>query len=88
MRTTLILDDSVAKALKELAYKANKPFKDVVNEVLRAGLNAQRGPKAKPYRVRVVDLGDVAPGINLDKALALADALEDQEIAAKLELRK
>ena len=33
-------------------------------------------------------LGDVAPGINLDKALALADALEDQEIAAKLELRK
>jgi hypothetical protein len=28
------------------------------------------------------------PGINLDKALALADAIEDQEIAIKMQLRK
>jgi hypothetical protein len=28
------------------------------------------------------------PGINLDRALALSDALEDEEIARKLELRK
>jgi hypothetical protein len=88
MRTTLTIDDGIAKALKELAHKAGKPFKEVVNDVLRAGLSAARAPKAKPYRVKPVSLGGVTPGINLDKALALADALEDQEIAAELELRK
>jgi hypothetical protein len=33
-------------------------------------------------------LGGVRPGLNLDKALRLADALEDEGIARKLELRK
>ena len=33
-------------------------------------------------------LGGVTPGINLDKALALADAIEDQELTAKMRLRK
>jgi hypothetical protein len=88
MRTTLTIDDSIAKVLKDLAHRSNKPFKQVVNETLRAGLDAKRVPKAKPYRVRVVSMGGVLPGVNLDKALALADAIEDQEIAAKLELRK
>jgi hypothetical protein len=38
--------------------------------------------------VKPAALGGVAPGINLDKALALADAIEDQELAAKMRLRK
>jgi hypothetical protein len=29
----------------------------------------------------------VSPGINLDKALALANAIEDQELASKMQLR-
>ena len=33
-------------------------------------------------------LGGVRPGFNLDKALQLSDALEDEGIARKLELRK
>ena len=88
MRTTLTIDDGIAKALKNLAHRSNKPFKEVVNETLRAGLSARRAPKAKPYRVKPAALGGVLPGIDLDKALALADALEDQEIAAEIERRK
>ena len=88
MRTTLTIDDAIAKALKDLAHRSNRPFKEVVNEILRAGLSARRAPKAKRYRVKPVALGGVAPGIDLDKALALADALEDREIAAKIERRK
>ena len=88
MRTTLTIDDGIAKALKNLAHRSNKPFKEVVNDTLRAGLSAKRIPKAKPYRVKPVSMGGVLPGVNLDKALALADALEDQEIAAELERRK
>jgi hypothetical protein len=30
----------------------------------------------------------VSPGIDLDKALALADAIEDEELATRMQLRK
>jgi hypothetical protein len=88
MRTTLTIDDRIAKALKDLAHRSNRPFKDVVNDILRAGLSAKQVRKARPYVIRPVDLGDPMPGINLDKALALSDAIEDQELAAKMQLRK
>ena len=37
---------------------------------------------------RKLSLRNVASAVDLDKALALADALEDQEIAAEIERRK
>lgn len=89
MRTTLTLDDQLAKALKSVAHRSGKPFKQVVNETLRAGLGAAQSPaRARPYRVKPASLGGVLPGIDLHKALHLADTLEDQEIARKLALRK
>ena len=89
MRTTLTIDDELAQALKELAYRSDKSFKEVVNETLRAGLTGQKAlPRARPYRLRPSSLGGVMPGIDLNKTLQLADALEDEEIARKLELRK
>ena len=88
MRTTLTIEDAIAKALKDLAHRSNRPLKEVVNETLRAGLSARQAPQAKRYRVKPAPLGGAVPGINLDKALALAEALEDQEIAAKIERRK
>jgi len=45
-------------------------------------------PPRRPYRLEPVALGRPARGIDLDKALQLADNLEDQELARKLELRK
>ncbi len=45
-------------------------------------------PQAKPYQVTPAALGGVMPGIDLDKALQLATALEDEEIIRKLLLRK
>lgn len=88
MRTTLTLDDRIAKALKALAHRSGKPFKQVVNETLQAGLSAKTAPKARPYRLKPVALGGVLPGIDIDKALRLAGALEDEEIARELDLRK
>ena len=88
MRTTLTLDDQIAKALKSLAHRSGKPFKQIVNETLRAGLAVRETPKAKPYKIKPASLGGVMPGIDVSKALQLAAALEDQEIVRKLELRK
>jgi len=89
MRTTLTLDDDLARALKESAHRKGKTFKTMVNEALRAGLaHLSAPPKARPYRLSPVSLGNVRSGIDLDKALELADTLEEEGIASKLELRK
>jgi hypothetical protein len=89
MRTTITLEDRIAKALKALAHRSGKPFKQVLNETLAAGLAARETPRhARPYRVKPASLGGVVPGVDLTKALRLASSLEDDEIARKLELRK
>ena len=88
MRTTLSIEDQLSAALRDAAHKSGKPFKQVVNEVLRKGLHVIERPVGRPYRLRPASLGGVRPGLNLDKALALADTLEDAAIMAELEARK
>lgn len=88
MRTTLTLDDRIAKALKTLAHKSGKPFKQVVNETLEKGLTAADTRKPRTYRLKPVPLGGPLPGVDLDKALMLSAAIEDEEIAHELDLRK
>jgi len=88
MRTTLTLDDQLARSLKERAHQSGQSFKEVINQTLRAGLAAEQMPPKKRYTVKPVSLGGVLHGIDLDKALHIADTLEDQEIAHKLQMRK
>ena len=88
MRSTLTIDDVIAADLKDLAHRSNKSFKEVVNETLRLGLAECQSPKRQRYRLQPASMGKVAPEIDLDKALRLAEALEDQEMVRKLELRK
>jgi hypothetical protein len=88
MRTTLTLDKDLDQALREEARRSGRPLKRVVNETLRAGLLARRSPPARRYRLKPASLGGVLPGVDLDKALRLAETLEDEAIARKLELRK
>ncbi len=89
MRTTLTIEDEIARRLKEIAYRTGKSFKSVVNDSLRAGISRRKNvPAARPYRIRPVSMGQVAGPYNLDKALLLADQIEDEEIARKLQMRK
>ena len=88
MRTTLTLDPDVAADLKRRARKTGKPFRQVLNDAVRAGLRAQDAPPPRPYKLKPISAGGPMPGINLDKALQLAGDLEDEEIARKMALRK
>lgn len=89
MRTTLTIEDRIARDLKELAHRSGKPFKVVVNEALQAGLAVNsKIRRPRRYHLRTVSLGGVQQGINLDKSLALAESLEDEELARKMDLRK
>lgn len=59
MRTTLTLDDDVAARLAQLRERRDRPFRQLVNDALRAGLqalDAPAGPRGAP-RTRPVDLG-------------------------------
>jgi hypothetical protein len=88
MRTTLTIDDRLFAELKERAHREGVPLKQVVNQALRRGLEAPVGSsKRKPYRVRAHSMGRALVP-SLDKSLAIAAALEDDEIARKLAVRK
>jgi hypothetical protein len=86
VRTTLTIDDELMRELKEVAHREGVPLKLVVNRALRLGLGAAK-PQRRRYRSRTFGMGAVRIP-SLDKALAVAAALEDEEIARKLELRK
>jgi hypothetical protein len=84
VRTTLTIDDDLAIRLKRRARERGLPFKRVVNDALRAGLD---GPAASRPPYRVPELAARArPGVELEKALALAGSLEDTELVRKLTL--
>jgi len=89
MRTTLTLDDRLADSLQEMAHRNRLPFKVVVNKALSLGLRAMDEPSPQtPYRLSPVSMGGLREGLDLNKALALADSLEDEAIFTKLEMRK
>ncbi len=88
MRTTLTLDDQLATRLKRLSADTGRAFKDVINDTLRAGLQGPRQSPARPYRLRPSALGAPLVAGRLDKALQLADELEDTALVSKLEHRK
>lgn len=89
IRTTLTLDDRIAAQLKRIAHDTARPFKAVVNETLRAGLQARAAAGgARPYRLEPASLGEPCPGYDLRKALAIADELEDDEIVRELANRR
>ena len=85
MRTTITLDEDVAAQLRRLMHERGITFKSAVNSTLRAGLGVSR--ETRDYRLPTYAMG-LRPGIDLDKALELDAALEDEEIVRKLQLRK
>jgi hypothetical protein len=77
MRTTLTLDDDVAFGLKRIIdAEPEKPFKQVVNDVLRKGLR-QEAPVHKKRRVKIVtrDMG-LRDGLSYDNIEELLDIVE------------
>jgi hypothetical protein len=87
MRTTIDLDADVDARMRALARRRGVPLRVVINEALRASLHPAGSAASAPYVLPTRRLG-IRAGIDVDKARILADDLEDDEIAHKLELRK
>jgi hypothetical protein len=77
VRTTLTLDDDVAAKLKAASRRAGRPFKEVVNETLRAGLSSRRVvAKRQAFKIAPRDLGDLRPGLSIDNIGELIEQVE------------
>lgn len=88
MRTTVRLDDELLEQLRIRAHREHVSITRLINRALRAGLRAGVGGRRAQakYRERVHGMGE--PRLSLDKALALAGALEDDGIVRELAARK
>jgi hypothetical protein len=86
MRTTITLDPDVAALLDAVMRERGTSFKDAVNTALRAGLAAARG-ESRPFVQETYAMG-AEQSFRWDKALAAAEALEDEELSRKLAIRK
>jgi hypothetical protein len=85
MRTTINIPDAIMRAVYAKAGEEHRPLKDVITELISAGLN-KRNPPQSQWTCPVYDLG----GTNFDytKAWKLIDDLEADAVAEKRDLRK
>jgi hypothetical protein len=77
MRTTLSLDDDVARLLEKESRRSGASFKEVVNRYLRMGLTAghQEARARKPFKVVARKLG-LPHGLSYDNVAQLLEELE------------
>ena len=85
MRTTVTLDPDVESLLRKRMSERSISFKEALNDAIRDGL-APRPTGGKPFRTETADLG--LPAVNLDRALALAGDIEDEELLRRMRAGK
>ncbi|MGB6067623.1 MAG: DUF2191 domain-containing protein [Desulfomonilaceae bacterium] len=79
MRTTLSIDDDVIDRAKAIAAKLRMPFRTIVNEALRAGLDqVERPPKQRPYKTEPHPIG-IRFGRNVDNIQELLAQIEGED---------
>ena len=79
MRTTLTLDDDVLDRARAVAERLGTPFRHVINEALRAGLETVEKPAiTRSYQTQPHQLG-LKSGRNIDNIQELLAQLEGEE---------
>ncbi len=79
MRTTLSIDDDVLDRARAVAAKMRRPFRAVINDALRAGLDQVEQPaRQRRYRTEPHAMG-VRSGRNLDNIQELLAQIEGED---------
>ena len=87
MRTTVTLDSDTERLLRQAMRERGLSFKEALNEAIRAGLTRSKGRRPQRFVQKTFRLG-AEQYFRWDKALAAAEAMEDEELSRKLSLRK
>ena len=88
MRSTVRIDDDLMTVLRARAQAEGLSLTRMLNRTLRAGLAASVRSRKERERYEETTVRMGRPRFDLDKALALASELEDEEILRKTALRK
>lgn len=80
MRTTVTLDPDVESMLRKEMRRRGEPFKQVLNNAVRAGLRGVK-QREEAFEPPTFDMGQ--PRADLTKAAAFAAELEDEELIAR-----
>ncbi len=79
MRTTLSIDDDVIDRARALAAKLRLPFRTIVNEALRAGLDqVEQAAKQRPYKTEPHAMS-LRFGRNIDNIQELLAQIEGED---------
>jgi len=82
MRTTITLEEDVARLVDEEIHRTRTSLKEVVNDALRRSLGGSSvAEPQEPYRVRPHKTAFL-PGWDRTRLNALADELEDDAVLA------
>ena len=86
MRATVRIDDDLMIELKARAHDESISLTRVLNRAFRAGLTRPKpgSERSAPFEQPTFAMG--LPRVDLDKALALAARLEDEEVVRKLSI--
>jgi hypothetical protein len=76
VRTTLTLDDDVARALRQQMRRSGQSFKATVNDALRRGLEAPGAAKRLPPFVVEARPMQLRPGLSYDCTAQLIEDIE------------
>jgi len=80
------LDPDVESLIRTAMKQRGQSFKEALNSAIRLGLTKSRS--GKRYFVQQTFALGTEQNFRWDKALALAETLEDEELTRKLSLRK
>jgi hypothetical protein len=86
VRTTVTLDPDTEGVIREMMRERGVSFKRPLNDAIRAGLTPKRNGSRR-FTQKTYSLG-AEQYFRWDKALAAADAIEDEELSRKLSLQK
>lgn len=79
MRTTIVIDDDVLDRARSLAERLHTPFRLVVNEALRTGLQTvEASARCRPYHTKPHKLG-LRAGRNVDNIQELLAQIEGED---------
>jgi hypothetical protein len=87
MRTTVTLDPDVERLIRSAMRERGISFKKALNEAARTGFSGKERTRPAKFTQKSFRMGE-AQQFRWDKALAVADAIEDEELSRKLTLRK
>ena len=88
MRTTIDLDPSLLERLRADAHREGVSFRALLHRVIQRGLEPPDAGAEPAYTAPSFAMGPVHEGVDLVKALQLADTLEDEAIVRKLAERR